>query len=241
MQKRRGSYQVPQYRRGAGYSRSGASYIRIPGPVPFPDIYECQFVFNYNLTLTGGSPLYFGEHYFSMNSLFDPNFTGVGVQPYYLDQLLGDPGSASRPYGVYCVRASRIEVVACPVPSNSRPCSFYLIPVNSFIQDLPSTAPYLLEMPDSQSRVMNTGAAQEPVKLEKYMTVAETDNMPRDAFIGDMNDYRAAGNSSPTRNPLWGLIITNTDYSLNLTSIVLQVKITYYSQLFLRGGNIAPS
>lgn len=53
-----------------------------------------------------------GANVFRMNSLFDPDFTGVGHQPMYFDQLCGAVGSA--PYSRYRVLGSKMTVTFSP-------------------------------------------------------------------------------------------------------------------------------
>lgn len=68
---------------------------------PFPPIKKCQVVYAnvvYANITTGN-----GRYVFSVNGLFDPDFTGTGTQPLYFDQLMAI-------YNHYTVTSSSIEI-----------------------------------------------------------------------------------------------------------------------------------
>lgn len=57
---------------------------------PFPEKYYCKLYYDEQITFTTGTAGVFGtENTFLMNSLYDPNYTGVGHQPLGYDQLTG--------------------------------------------------------------------------------------------------------------------------------------------------------
>lgn len=73
----------------------------------FPDKLVTSLRYVDSFTLTGAAGAV-GANVFRMNSLFDPDFTGVGHQPYYFDQLCGPAGTA--PYYRYRVLGSKMTV-----------------------------------------------------------------------------------------------------------------------------------
>lgn len=80
----------------------------------FPDklrtrIRYCETV---QTVLTAGA---ITNYVFRMNSLNDPNFTGVGHQPRYFDQFCSGNG----PYNQYRVLGSKIKVTFTPVTDNT--------------------------------------------------------------------------------------------------------------------------
>lgn len=71
----------------------------------YPDklVTNLRYVDTVNLT---GAVGVVGANVFRMNGLFDPDYSGIGHQPYYFDQLCGAAGSA--PYLKYRVLGSKI-------------------------------------------------------------------------------------------------------------------------------------
>lgn len=76
----------------------------------FPDklVTNLRYVDTFRLTGNAGVP---GSNVFRMNSLFDPDLSGVGHQPMYFDQLCGAAGTG--PYLKYRVLGSKITVKYC--------------------------------------------------------------------------------------------------------------------------------
>lgn len=78
----------------------------------YPDklVTKLRYVDSFNLT---GSTNTVGANVYRMNSLFDPDLTGVGHQPMYYDQFCGAVGTA--PYSRYRVLSSVMTVTYTPV------------------------------------------------------------------------------------------------------------------------------
>lgn len=87
---------------GAKSYRSVIPYIRNPD-YGYPDKLVTKLRYVSHNTI-GGALGAVGSHVFRMNSLFDPDLSGVGHQPMFFDQFCGAVGSA--PYGRYRVLAS---------------------------------------------------------------------------------------------------------------------------------------
>ena len=62
--------------------------VTVYGDCPVPDIYNCVFTFAENYpALPSISNNFKDQQFYSGNSLYDPDITGVsGSQPYYYDQ-----------------------------------------------------------------------------------------------------------------------------------------------------------
>jgi len=73
----------------------------------FPDKLVTSLRYVDNITLTGGVGV-IGSNVFRMNSLHDPDLSGIGHQPMYYDQICGAVGNA--PYSRYRVLGSTITV-----------------------------------------------------------------------------------------------------------------------------------
>ncbi len=75
-------------------------------PTPFPPVYRCALRYAQTKTYTTGSAGVSGtENAFSLNSLYDPDVTGVGHQPYGFDQV-------ASLYSKYLVRSCDVQIRA---------------------------------------------------------------------------------------------------------------------------------
>jgi len=92
-------------------TNSKRTYASVPknrtiwkNPLPTAGFYKLKYQdSNFNGTCTSAAPL---TQVFRGNSLFDPDFTGGGVQPYGFDQLC----AANAPFGAYVVYSSKIKI-----------------------------------------------------------------------------------------------------------------------------------
>jgi len=73
----------------------------------FPDKLVTNLRYVDTVSLTGGAGVV-GANTFRFNSLFDPDLSGVGHQPYYFDQMCGPAGTA--PYLKYRVLSAKATV-----------------------------------------------------------------------------------------------------------------------------------
>lgn len=221
--------------------RNGFSQVRIPNAPPFPDIFVTKFEYSgWGLLTTGNPTPSFGELYYSMNSLYDPDFGAGGTQPYYRDQLLGGENSTSIPYGQYMVYACAVEATFMPSSANSIPTQVAVYPVPTITQDLPSLSPDLAQLPKSKTALLGLATAQEPVTIRHYQTIWEADGMPPEMHNGLTYWYDSTGNTSPAYQPLFGFASACVG-SLQATNVYVHYKLTYYTKLYTRSSNIAAS
>ena len=214
------------------------NYVTIPRN-PFPRVFNCKF--KYGLSTRQAIPPLFsiGEYYLRSNSLYDPDFTGVGQQPYYRDQLIGQLNSVSGVYTEYCVWASKIKVTFVSDSSQTEPLNVFLLSVDSRRQDLPANPPFLSEMNDVKSAVLGLPANSSPVTLSMYRTVWSQDSITRENFIGERDGYSAVGDSTPNNSPLWGICWSLVRGTNSEQPVQFQVQVTYYAELTNRSGNIS--
>jgi len=92
------------------FSEAPKSVVRVPKVFGFPDRYECSLKYVEEVTFSGTGTT--TNQVMRLNSLFDPNFTGVGHQPKYYDQL-------AAVYGTYIVLSTDFKVKLSNANSNS--------------------------------------------------------------------------------------------------------------------------
>lgn len=141
-------------------------------------------------TSTAAIPLQ--SNVFRLNSLYDPDYTGVGAQPRYFDQLIAL-------YGAYVVTGCKARVTYCGFGAATHPplsCAISMSNVN----DRGSIAAYLLgELPNSKKALSPVGAP--PVVLSMYKSTAELYGVPKVAVLSDDKFWGTSG-TNPT-NVTW--------------------------------------
>jgi len=95
----------PQYNPMRGISVRTADF-------GFPDTFSTKVKYADVFTLTGGVGA-IGNQVFTVNSLFDPDLSGIGHQPMWFDQICGPQGTA--PYGRYRVKGAKVKVTFATV------------------------------------------------------------------------------------------------------------------------------
>lgn len=175
--------------------RNTRSYVpRIFGSdFGFPDklVTKVRYCDVYTLTGTVGLP---GIQSMRMNSLQDPDFTGSGHQPMWVDQLLGSTGSG--PYNKYRVLGSKITVTfaVSSAPSlaalnNSPVLVGILTQYNNGV--LPTTSSGLMETDNCKWTVISDKSGGDTVK-----TVVATYSPKRDLSADEGDDTIAASAGS---------------------------------------------
>lgn len=218
---------VPAYR-GVGNAQSPDFRSRWGSKIPktlsiTPTYYDCGF----SVTLAIGN-LYTDSYVFRGNSLHDPDFTGVGSQPYMWDQLGGVL------YNYYMVLASKItvEIASQYSVTNTPAFTVHVIPHRATSvtyeerNDL-HMMPYAKKLRFSNSP---SGLGEAGYKIENY---CKTRQMFPERDSNDAS-YIALYNANPTLMWYWLIFIENQNYEQADTEIFFDVKIRYYAQLHRR-------
>jgi hypothetical protein len=165
-----------------------------------------------------------GRQEFSMNSLFDPDFTGTGAQPAYFDQL-------SLLYNRYRVYGSAIKVIEVPFNAGAQvnvPVTIVVVP--SAIS-LASFSTYdAAGLPRAQTRVC-TGNMD-----SKNQTIIASHSISEILGVKDVEGadrLQALVTASPSEQALWS-IIGRTNDSITATYAQINVLITYDCEFFDR-------
>lgn len=202
---------------------------------PLPDELITQFKWTGKGALATSSGLVtIGEHYFRAASLYDPDWTGVGEQPYYLDQILG-PANGIQPYTRYYVYASRVSVSFIQGSSNPVPVQVGLYCVSNVTNDLPLSPPDIRMMPRMKTAICGV-QSQQVVELSNYLQTGAIDGYDQRTFNGMLDYYVTYGNNNPPSTPLWGLI--SQPFADVTTTIYYSIEIVYYCKLMTRNAFI---
>jgi len=217
--------------------------VTVYGDCPVPDVYNCVFTFAENypaLPAIGNN--FKDQQFYSGNSLYDPDITGVsGTQPYYFDQLLG--GNTTGLFTTYNVYASQIEVQALPNASNNQACNIWVIPISSSNLALPGGSSTVLN-PDvyPRSKRMTIGTGQNSNTVEKityYLPTYVHENITQERYHGLEDQYSSTYNTNPAFQTRWLVLVEPVD-SVSQT-VYIRVKIKYWSKLTERNQGLYAS
>lgn len=184
-------------------------------------IRQCKYVkFTYaddNFSSNTGVT-YMSSHFFRGNSCFDPDYTGVGVQPYGWDQW-------TALYGTYRVAASSIKINFY----TEEPCRLlkaYLFPfaASSVDYDDPSD---LRQIP--RCKCVTFGDGTGPSRHNKIWHYATT-KMVNPDFSSTDNDYQSLTTANPAATWYWILYFDSTAIG-EAVAVTFDVEITYYTVL----------
>lgn len=212
-------------RRSYASNRATKTIIRQPSGVP--DRLFVKLKYYDNLTFVSVAPAITSQVY-RANSLFDPDFTNVGHQPYGFDQW-------SALYTNYLVRGSSIKVeVQCSVNAPGYPAIWNVLPTATTTtfstQGLTEEQPY--------NRIRTIGGMNQGGRniIRHYMSTKKFIGSNGQFANGNPN-YRAAITTNPADQWFWQINMTAADLITNINQ-VCTVQITYYVEFY---GRARPS
>lgn len=217
--------------RRAGYTRSkyARPTMQLRPKWINPDAQKTLVRFTYtdtgfSRTLAAGAA-WAGDYVFRGNGPYDPDLTGVGVQPYSFDQYVG-----AALYTNYHTKSSSIRVYFHPEAgyADIRRLHAMLIPTrqSSLILTDPSDLrmmPYAIETTYDGETESTKGA-----KMKHYASARKV--IPE--FNSDSYAYSSVYNGTPTSQWYWHVIFWTDMYSgSEQINVIFDVKIKYYTVL----------
>lgn len=226
--KRDAEYMWKQKQRRAMVPRTAGRMTQVRGSdYGFPDKLRTRLRYCDTVNVTAGTAAYV----FRLNSLYDPDLSGVGHQPTYFDQLCGAAGSGV--YGKYRVLGSKITVTFTSrsppalAVSNTSPALVYLA------KDQDSTLSYtnpsnVMEQSGNYWKVLqDKGGGSNVVKLSC------TYSPSRDLGYGVGDDTIAAAYNANPGQQLYA-IVGKIDQGATASDVQLYVEIEYFAEFFQR-------
>lgn len=204
--------------------RSGPSTVVIRQPSGVPDRLFTKLVYEEALALTStsGSP---ADNLYRGNSVFDPNLTGGGHQPYFADQW-------AAMYSNYFVHASKIEVMFynnnTALPQASVICGI----VPSTVSTTFAGSSYELNREQPYGKWAQIGINPQMAMVKGYMSSAKMFAVdPKGISIE--NDYGALTTANPNAQWYWHVTLCAADGSSTAGGFA-RVKVTYFVEYALR-------
>jgi len=217
------------------FDENGAPSTQAIGPVrmaplsdPFPIRWNRTLRYSQLVTLTAGASGLFGtEQIFRLNSLFDPDLSGVGHQPYGYDSL-------AALYYRYKVRAVRVCLRFSDPSADGVLCAAQF-QVPSMTQTVTGAdASAVMERAGVWTHNLNNTGEQVAV-LDQYFPMSTLTAVTPQQFENNLEDYQALCTTSPARTPYVRIAIAALDGSSTPT-VRLEATIMYYTTFFERIG-----
>lgn len=192
-------------KRGYAYKQTILSSFPVPNMINVKLKYNDLFTYN-------GSVV---DQVFNMNSLFDPDRTGTGHQPYGFDQLANF-------YNRYRVLAFSYDVIASITTGSG-----VITALASNDATALTSATLTGEIPLAKKQLIQYGM---PVRLRGYVSLSKLNGCSVQAYEAD-DRFQALLTANPTEFQALHLVAsTMTGAATNTISI--DVTLTYHAQIF---------
>lgn len=221
---RRGNRNVSSNFTGKGKTKQFALQKPViqRGPNPFPREYHVRMHYSHWTGLTSPATTLAGGITFRLNSLFDPDQTGVGHQPYQFDQL-------SVLYNKAIVYAAKVDITWSN-PSADGVWLGYCLQGSNMAGGVGKSLPYLQELPYCRMVTLNDTGSQVR-KQSVYVDVAKYLNITRKQLFADEdNNVEPTAGPAITRAVQMQLLTVTPDAVAKTTE--LSLNITYYAKMF---------
>lgn len=215
-----------RWRRGS--AKMARKWALWKNPLPAKSMYKFTYQDSAFVMATSSGNGYRYLRVFRGNSLYDPDYTGVGVQPYGYDQLCSGTGSLFNRYIVYGSKitiyphvyttatdtAQNYSIRLCLYPSRLTAVSYTGF---ADVANIPGAICRNIE----SSNDVNRGNV-----LTKYMSTRRMfpDNKNLD------NTFSSAYDNNPTGSWYWHIVMDNNEFA-NACTMYIDVKIKYYAVL----------
>jgi len=183
-----------------------------------PDALKCTLTYADVFTIAPGSQA--GTYTFRGNSLFDPDYTSTGHQPYYFDEL-------SSMYSRYRVYSSRIKVAAMNNVGTS-PVQMTLVPSSEVFALGLTTHP--LEYPRAKGAKLLGVSGYQTTTVAHWATTREILGLKAKQVLDE--DFSALCGANPVS--IWYWMVSAYDVQAANVNVGVQVSIEYECELYDR-------
>lgn len=173
----------------------------------------------------GALGLFGVEQVWSLNDLFDPDFTGVGHQPYLRDQY-------AALYAKYKVQAVKVETVISDPSADGIVIALGFSPpadATTFNGQPPSV---IGERPNAELKYVNNTGPQ-VTRYNRFRKISTISGLSMLQFHADQSTYSANVGASPAAIPKLRMAIAALDGASTPTVKIL-IKLTFYAKWYDR-------
>lgn len=192
---------------------------------PFKPYYDCKLQYAQTFDGTTNAVNTWGtDQIFRLNSLYDPDETGVGHQPYGFDQL-------ALLYRRYKVSAVLVEIIARDPLDEGCYIGMQVIPPSGTGNLVGKTLDEIKERPMCAVRgIPNTGSQK--VYLKQWIPIQTVSGLSPIQFKANSEDFTASVSGSPNSIPRLQLATLNNKSTAS--NFTLTVKLTFYAMFYDR-------
>lgn len=194
-------------------------------PLPNTALYKFVYsdsAFALSTTLAGGYTTY---NSFRGNSLFDPDATGVGVQPYGFDQLCG----ATAPFQRYQVYSSKITIYPHPTAAlAATPVTWIIFPWRTSAPPTYSDKDDIMRIPYARALVWRSADNAGRTSLSNYCSYRKL--FPERSDGVTVATTAALSGSNPADMWYWYVYMDSSSPPVEI-ALTFDVKIKYYTRL----------
>lgn len=194
------------------------------GPLPLRFYTRFRYSERYNVNNSGSATL-LASQIVNLNSLFDPNNTGVGHQPRGFDQLCPTFYQKYRVYGCKV----QVEPLVTSTGAFGGRMLFGWQPISN-------TTPLVTNQNDARecigAKIWTVSNNTRPPRFTKYFDCASVCGVPKSSYRGD-DETAALYNQNPELLSRLHLFVGSPD-DTTAVSAVLNVEMTFYCVLFER-------
>lgn len=176
-----GGYALTRMRQYTGYNRPGITFLN---PHEYVTLKYVQSVGFSNATTLASQQI------FNINSLFDPDRTGTGHQPYGFDQL-------AAMYNRY--RVLKIRWIVNFGPTTNNPVEAVVVPVNGLLNSAiasSSTFENACELPFAKALIVPNAGDSTKLKVKGQLSLNELNGVTMTEYLAD-DRFESQVGSSP--------------------------------------------
>lgn len=177
--------------------------------------------------LTCGTAGVFGtDQVMRLNSLYDPDFTGGGHQPYLYDTMTAQ-------YANYRVYAASVKIINSTIGASSDVVLAARFGTNSASTALVGqTVDRATETSSAAIQYLSPSGNKRVSTMKMYFPMHKIFGVSKYTYDSDDN-YQALYNTSPTQNA-WLFLAAGSPSGTSSTACTLQIIINYYCKFFNR-------
>lgn len=165
------------------------------------------------------------EHEFRLNSIFDPDKSGVGHQPYGYDQL-------ALLYRKYKVNAVAVEIIFTDPSEDALVGAAIVQPPGGTFSLSGATPAQVKEQNMSTTRTINNTGSQ-VVRIKQFFPLASISGLTKLQFGADVDLFTALVTANPSAQPTIR-IACGSDRHNEAASLIAKVKLTYFTTMYER-------
>lgn len=208
--------------------RNYGRYASLVG-APMPDRFNTSLIYSDTITIDPAAGA-LGSHLFRLNSLYDPDFTGIGHQPRGFDQMMAF-------YQKYRVYGCKIDVCCLgPGVSALNNGKWAVLVQGSSTGFLWSQ--YALEEHASRISPVYQGSNGVETDKARFSGMVWLKHLYQCKDLEDDTTAEGTASSDPARVALMHLVYSARNGTDNPDTITFQVTLTYYATFF---KNVSPS